>query len=327
MATVFFTGQMYKTTRQFFTANYFLTWLTPAYLYYQDCFMIFNRPFPLDNPSRQSFRYAFYAAVCVFLILVLLQPFGFDELKSPTLFFHAILYALVTFICASANTFLLPWLFSTVYQEDTWTVGKECLHMCWQLISIAIGNWLLTHFLYKNNLNWHNLFSFLWITLVVGIFPLWLSILLKQQRLLKKYQAGATLLEAHLTQPVNASQALPSAPEHIIFTSENGKEQFVVLPREIRYITAADNYVRIYFIKDDQPATHLLRNTLRKAEDVLSPFPQFFRCHRTYIVNLKTVQHVSGNAQGYKLHLQGVSAIIPVSRNLNTQLTKLLHHL
>ncbi len=61
--------------------------LTPAYLYYQDCFMILNRPFPLDFPSRQSFRYTFYAALCVFLILVLLQPFGIDEAKNPLTLF------------------------------------------------------------------------------------------------------------------------------------------------------------------------------------------------------------------------------------------------
>lgn len=286
--------------------------------------MILNRPFPLDTPSRQSFRYTFYAALCVFLILVLLQPFGLDEIKGPTLLFHAALYALITFTCASANTFLLPRLFPGVYREEKWTVWKECIHMCWQLIPIAIGNWLLTHFLYKNNLSWHNLFNFLWITLVVGIFPLWLNVLLKQQRLLKKYQTGASQLEAQLTQPVSTPQTKTQVPEQIVFTSENGKEQFMVPPGEIRYITAADNYVRIYFIKDNQPSTHLLRNTLRKAEDVLSPFPQFFRCHRAFIVNLKTVQHVSGNAQGYKLHLHNVEELIPVSRNLNKQLDEYL---
>jgi hypothetical protein len=286
--------------------------------------MVLNRPFPLDTPSRQSFRYTFYAALCVFLILVLLQPFGLDEIKSPTLLFHAVLYALITFICASANTFLLPRLFPTVYREEKWTVGKELIHMCWQLIPIAISNWLLTHLLYKNNLSWHNLFSFLWITLVVGIFPLWLNVLLKQQRLLKKYHAGASRLEEQLNQPANTPQAIAQVPEHIVFTSENGKEQFMIPPSQIRYITAADNYVRIYFIKDNQPTTYLLRNTLRKAEDVLSPFPQFFRCHRAYIVNLKVVQHVSGNAQGYKLHVEDVEELIPVSRNLNKQLAERL---
>ncbi len=127
-----------------------------------------------------------------------------------------------------------------------------------------------------------------------------------------------------MNQPENTPQVTTPAPEQVVFTSENGKEQFLLPPAAIRYITAADNYVRIYFIKDDQPTSHLLRNTLRKAEEGIIILPQFFRCHRAFIVNLKTVQHVSGNAQGYKLHLQEVEELIPVSRNLNAQLAERL---
>ena len=287
--------------------------------------MVLNRPFPLDTPSRQTFRYTFYAALCVFLILVLLKPFGLDELKSSTLLFHGTLYALVTFICSTANTFLLPRIFPAIYREEKWTVGKELLHMCWHLIPIVIGNWLLTHWLYKNSLSWHNLFNFLWITFVVGIFPLWLNVLLKQQRLLKKYQAGASRLDEQLNQPASTPQATTPLPEMVIFTNENGKEQFPLSPGDILYITAADNYVRIFFLKDHQPTSHLLRNTLRKAEEIVSPFSQFFRCHRAYIVNLSVVEHVSGNAQGYKLQLKDADELIPVSRNLNGQLTEKLN--
>jgi hypothetical protein len=286
--------------------------------------MVLRRPFPLDTPSRHSFRYTFYAALCVFLILVLLQPFGLDELRGPTRIFHAALYALVTFISTSLNTFLLPRLFPAVYREEKWTVGKELLHMCWHLIPITAGNLLLTHWLYGASLSWQNLLTFLWITFVVGIFPLWLSVLLKQQRLLKKYQAGATRLDEQLHQPEATPQAATPLPAAIVFVSENGKEQFTMTPGDIRYITAADNYVQIHFIKDNKPVSHLLRNTLRKAEEALSPYPQFFRCHRAYIVNLAAVEHVSGNAQGYKLHLKDVAELIPVSRNLNARIAERL---
>jgi hypothetical protein len=284
--------------------------------------MVLRRPFPLDTPSRQSFRYTFYAALCVFLILVLLQPFGLDELRGPTRILHASLYALVTFISTSLNTFLLPRLFPGIYREEKWTVGRELLHMCWHLIPISAGNLLLTHWLYGASLSWQNGLNFLWITFVVGIFPLWLNVLLKQQRLLKKYQAGATRLDEQLNQPEATPQSATHLPVAIVFTSENGKEQFTMAPGDIRYITSADNYVQIHFIKDHKPVSHLLRNTLRKAEEALAPYPQFFRCHRAYIVNMAAVEHVSGNAQGYKLHLKDVSELIPVSRNLNARVAE-----
>lgn len=288
--------------------------------------MVIHRPFPLDVPSVKSFRYTFYAALCVFMILVLLQPFGINEVKSSSLLLNAALYALVTFVTTSINTFLLPKLFPTIYREEKWTVGREFAHMCWHLVPITFGNWLLTHWLYGALLTWHTLFSFFWITIVVGIFPLWLNVLLKQQRLLKKYQDGAHRLDEQLKQPelVPQSTALPA---DIIFSSENGKEQFSIAPGDIRFIASADNYVSIHFTKDRKSGAHLLRNTLRKAEEVLAAHQQFFRCHRAYIVNLLEVQHVSGNAQGYKLHLRDMEETIPVSRNLNKQLTERLANL
>jgi len=286
--------------------------------------MVFHRPFPLDPPSVKTFRYTFYAALCVFLILVLLQPFGIDEVKGTSLILNAALYALVTFVTTSINTFLLPWLFPSFYREEKWTTGREFVHMCWHLIPIAFGNWLLTHWLYGTELSWHTLFSFFWFTFVVGIFPLWLNVLLKQQRLLKKYQTGASRLEEQLQQPAPVPMPATAVPDTIVFSSENGKEQFSIAPADIRYIASADNYVRIYFINDHQPAVHLLRNTLRKAEELLAGHPQFFRCHRAYIVNLSVVEHVSGNAQGYKLQLKDVEEYIPVSRNLNKQLAERL---
>jgi hypothetical protein len=263
------------------------------------------------------------------MILVLLQPFGINEVKNSSLLLNAALYALVTFVTTSINTFLLPKLFPSVYREEKWTVGKEFVHMCWHLVPITFGNWLLTHWLYGISLTWHTLFNFFWITFVVGIFPLWLNVLLKQQRLLKKYQTGAHRLDEQLKQPEPSPQ--PTVlPEALIFSSENGKEQFSITPGNIRYITSADNYVRIYYVKENQSASHLVRNTLRKAEEALAAHPQFFRCHRAYIVNLSEVQHVSGNAQGYKLHLKDEEEAIPVSRSLNTKLTELLtqvqHH-
>ncbi|HUP11680.1 MAG TPA: LytTR family DNA-binding domain-containing protein [Niastella sp.] len=285
--------------------------------------MVIHRPFPLDAPSVKTFRYTFYAALCVFMILILLQPFGINEVKNTSLVLNATLYALVTFVSTSINAFLLPTLFPTIYREEKWTVGKEFLHMCWQLVPISVGNWLLTHCLYGIPLTWHTLFNFFWITVVVGIFPLWLNVLLKQQRLLKKYQEGAYRLDEQLKHP--EPQPQPTVlPEATVFTSDNGKEQFAVDAGNIRYITSADNYVRIFYVKGQQSTSHLLRNTLRKAEEVLAANPQFFRCHRAYIVNLSEVQHVSGNAQGFKLHLRDMEDTIPVSRNLNKQLSERL---
>ena len=63
----------------------------------------------------------------------------------------------------------------------------------------------------------------------------------------------------------------------------------------------------------------ILRSTLKKAEETLRPFPCFFKSHRAYIINLDKVIHVQGNAQGYKIRLQELEELVPVSRNMNTE--------
>ena len=58
---------------------------------------------------------------------------------------------------------------------------------------------------------------------------------------------------------------------------------------------------------------------MKKATETVYPYAVFFRCHRAYIVNLDKIEQVEGNAQGYKLKLQGTEDLIPVSRNLNSE--------
>ena len=58
----------------------------------------------------------------------------------------------------------------------------------------------------------------------------------------------------------------------------------------------------------------MIRSSLKRLEEQL-PYPEMYRCHRTYIVQLRNVENVSGNSQGYRLHLKHLPHSIPVSRN------------
>jgi DNA-binding LytR/AlgR family response regulator len=68
----------------------------------------------------------------------------------------------------------------------------------------------------------------------------------------------------------------------------------------------------------------LLRNSLKAVTESLVEHPQLFRCHKSYLVNLLNVVHVSGNAQGYKLHLLNTDFRVPVSRQHNEEIKKRL---
>ena len=103
---------------------------------------------------------------------------------------------------------------------------------------------------------------------------------------------------------------------------DNQNETLKIPTASLLYLEAADNYVQVFFQKEGSIEHGMLRSTLKKMEVQLNGHPQFFRCHRTYIVNLNKVKHVSGNAQGYKLHLGNSERLVPVSRSLNEEIVE-----
>jgi DNA-binding LytR/AlgR family response regulator len=92
----------------------------------------------------------------------------------------------------------------------------------------------------------------------------------------------------------------------------------------IAFLEAQDNYVQVNYFEQGMFKRRLLRTTMRKMEDSLKEYDFLFRCHRTYLVNFDLVERVSGNAQGYRLHLSGIEETIPVSRGLNAEVKKRL---
>ena len=279
------------------------------------------QPFPGCDFSPRSFKSAAIAGLIVFFIIYFLKPFGFDQVPDKIALSHALLYGLVTFLTSTANVFLLPQLLPAWFDEINWTVGKELCLIVWQIISISMANAILAHFLYGWQLTLQTLTTFLGYTAAVGVFPVCILILIKYTRLLKQYQEAARAIEPGLSDQQVITEDNNSL---VILYGDYQNEILEVLANDILYLSAADNYIQVFYLKQDTVSSIFLRSTLKKAKQSLANFPEFFRCHRTFIVNLHNVKHISGNAQGLKLHIQKSTAQVPVSRTLNHELKKLM---
>lgn len=282
--------------------------------------MILNSPFPLGLSRTGRLRYAFFAGLIVFLILFLFRPFNIDGAGNHFNVVHAFIYGAATSVMVMLNSMLLPVIFRSSHKEESWTLGKEMLVMGWHVLSIAFVNLLITHYLYGLPLSWINVLNFLLITAMVGIFPVAFILLIKQQVLYRRFNRGANAIEEELAATVPVDALSDNKVQKVLLKGDNQGEDYELGISSIRYITAADNYLRIVCMEGDKVNSIVLRSTLKKAEQMLKDHPVFLRCHRAYIVNLASVKHVSGNAQGFKLHLQNVSDVIPVSRTLNESL-------
>ena len=93
---------------------------------------------------------------------------------------------------------------------------------------------------------------------------------------------------------------------------------------DLRFAEAMQNYVSVSYLSAESLQKEVVRNTLSKLENEWEQTPMV-RCHRSYLVNLDAVAEVNGNAQGWKLRLEGVPDFeVPVSRSYIPAVRELL---
>lgn len=250
-------------------------------------------------------------SLCIFFIVT-----AQGEKLSRPLIINCLLFGAVTFIVMDFLTILLPLVFKHYFSEQRWTLGKNIFISVLMLLVITICNTLLGGQLYGYPFSVKALLHFLYYTLGIGLVVNSFISVINYKRLLKKHLATADTINKEMQhEPV--TNTMGSA--QITLASEAGKESFVFSLDELLYIEAADNYTKVFCIKESRLQDRMLRSTLKRIELQL-PYPQVFRCHRSFLVNLVKVKSVSGNAQGYQLSLEGTEKLVPVSRSAGKSL-------
>jgi hypothetical protein len=214
-------------------------------------------------------------------------------------------------------------LLPPVFREEKWTVGKEIIFFIWLVGCVGIANLLVDHWLEGGGFSWASFGNTMFNTVAVGLIPVTLTVLVKQQKLLRRYAGEARRIEETVF-AAGAGKTIIAGNDVIGLGGETGSEKLQLAVNSLLYINAADNYVKIYHTGAAGVQSSLLRSSLKNMEMQLEAYPQFCRCHRAWLVNLQKVVHISGNAQGYRLHLAETEDTVPVSRNLNTLIAEKL---
>ena len=92
------------------------------------------------------------------------------------------------------------------------------------------------------------------------------------------------------------------------------KESLTFRANEFLFVTSDGNYAIFYLYRNNEIKKVSIRNSISKIEKQLSEFPNFFRCHRAFIVNINKVVTKKGNALGYLLNIANCDIKVPVSR-------------
>jgi DNA-binding LytR/AlgR family response regulator len=105
-----------------------------------------------------------------------------------------------------------------------------------------------------------------------------------------------------------------SSRDMIPFYDDKGVLKFSIKKENLFYLEAAENYINICYLNKGKVSKYMLRETLKKAEDIFSG-TEIIRCHRSYIVNFEKVKVMRKDKDGLSLELDNPSVIdIPVSK-------------
>ncbi len=276
----------------------------------------FNRPLAEDFSWQTQGWLSLQAGFYVFLFLTVFNTGAGGWVNRVA--YHALFGLGCAATSWLANT-LMPRLLPGWYDEDRWTVGRHAGHVLVVLLFVSVGNSLLLLMLNLGTLPFWKMYA---MVTVIGFVPVFLGVMLAERRRLTRNLAQARQLNAQLDQlhrPVSLANVpeptgMSDMPKGVVLASETGTERLSLLPNQFVYAESVGNYVEVHWLNFMFPQKTSLRSTLKDVEAALAHDPQFFRCHRAFIVNLRAVSHTTGNSRGYQLTMSGSSREIPVSR-------------
>lgn len=258
---------------------------------------ILQRPFPNDDTFGTYCKSLGFIALFVSLFLYIFEPFGFGQNINNSLY-YAIIYGLITFLSGLVYDFVIRSMLKLKPNNNKFTFGKWIIITMGLILTIGIFNFVFT--VYEFRLPVGQIWSMLYTTFVIGIFPL-------------IFIGTISLLTSEKKNEKIANQINESNPLIKNQVSDKAKSIYGIPTDTILYIESLQNYINIHFIEKNTVSKTTERSTLKSCEELLRNTP-FTKCHRSYIVNRDRIQKVTGNAQGLLLELNHSDIKIPVSR-------------
>jgi hypothetical protein len=281
---------------------------------------LLHQPYPYNHSTKILYKLASVSFIIVFLFLWLFEPFhvNTDEQKLSywlICFIHATSPSLIYIIYFLLFNFVTP-----ITNHESWTVGKEIVHLAVLFFFIGVSSFLVRDLIYSNadNWSWRYFIEEIKNTFLAGTLISSLLILINFYRLNSATQQQAAVANKHLP------HAETSTPESVSIKTLVKSDDFSLAIDHFLFARAEGNYVEIFCINNGIVKKELKRISLSNLETQLSAYPYLFRCHRAYLVNANNINGVTGNAQGYQLSFSGTAEQPYVSRKNLPQFNKLL---
>lgn len=269
----------------------------------------------IEYPTRYQSQNLIKSSVIVFFIiltfLLLFKPFG---VYDPELKMH---YLFICFFHAFAPAFILFAYFEVLNHyrktkfQTKWKLLQEYSHIGILLVLIGTSSFLMRDLLYNNsnNWSWNYFFEEIRNCLVAGIF---FYFFIRLASFYFESKKGSPFVLQFTPLAVEAEKTISKS--NLFISTQVKQDDFSLDIDQLLFAKADGNYIELTKSNNNQITTEVKRISLTQFETQILDYPHFFRCHRTYLVNMFKVQKISGNSQGYLLSFNETNVKIPVSR-------------
>ncbi len=282
---------------------------------------LFNKSYDLLEIRKFKFLITFGGSIFIFIFLWIFEPFGIHTLNQLQKLYSLTLYSICNLVVWLVHVFLLQ---DVVLKKMT--IANTIFWLTWIVFVLGICNFVVGSLLYPENIDKFSYVLFIaaqLMTITVAIIPISIIILFHYSFILKKRLEKAEELNKVIKNRSNLNDN-----KHLLsIESNNSRDCIEIYLDSLLFITSADNYIDIHYLKNKTLTNKLIRNTLSNIEDYFSNIPEIIRCHKSFIVNLCHVKSINGNSAGYKLQLNNIDFSIPVSRRYNKTILNVLRHI
>ncbi len=277
-------------------------------------FKFLNKPYPFNDDLKYNSKLIFFISIGVLAFLYLFQPLDVNLMSGKEKLSVVLGLAAITFLSLSLNLLILPSLFPGIFIKRIWNIKKEIFWNLWILSTISVG-----YYLYYKVLGIFAIdFKMVLGLIVIAIIPITGIIIVNRNRMLRSHLKLAEGINKKLKDNKSIEDKL------IHFKSEYVKDNLSIKVRLLLLIRAANNYIEIFWKEGDVIKSHMIRSSLKSAEDLLQEHNFIFKCHRSFIININFIDKIEGNLQGYKIFFEGLDFPVPVSKNFAYKLKHLI---
>jgi hypothetical protein len=260
-----------------------------------------SRKYPFQERGPWIRDCALYCVI-VFLILYILQPFGFSQYGGNKLL-ASLLFGAVTFCCC----LLYQWVVSGPLEKRVrpWRIWHQALTVLGLVLLISLCNFVLFSLFFHYPVRLVVFLAVLYWTLIIGLIITALSTGLSYSRFLRGQ------LDSLLDKTTEQQRGVQIT---IHDTRVRGNDLSLPI-NDLLCIEAQKNNVAVSYLQDGKLQREELQSTLAAVLEDLQGFDNVFQCHRSFIVNLNNITAAKGNSNGYTLELGGGLETVPVSRS------------